>query len=430
MSSILTFKSLKMNKGIIDNFKNKYALSLSSNLTFIPNSNKNYSIMFKTKKSSINKSKSLKKNHIDLSDNMENKINQISDNNLKVNKFNISNDESSIIKNQEDIKINVDKSLRLVDTNVKTTELIINKKIIKDNISYSNEIKSDENKSKLNNNNVKKKEEYNTCFLCERTYLKILLYSSKCKTHFFCRDCLNLYFKGLINKKIFNVECPVFTCNHEFNLDVLKNIIDLKSYKEISNITPNNKNKKEKITNEAKKKKHIEFSTKSIFTINSSDEFLEVLKNKKYFCPKCHMNVAFYKTNSHFYKCLKCNYKICKYCFKEYTSTHLISNEIDYCKVYGRFFNQPKNNNFKLFFKHILFVFAMFIICLFSSFFLPLSYFKNKFDIYNDKKNNKNICFKLFSSYLLSIILMIILLPFIFILFPYFPYFVAVFDIN
>ena len=292
----------------------------------------------------------------------------------------------------------------------------------KNNILKQIEIK-DKNKAKKENN------KYCTCFLCERSYKKESLFSAKCKIHYFCKDCLNSYFKGLKENENLsqNLECPIYNCHYNFDLDKHKDIFDPKMLIEISKSQPI-KNKKYKKNNISIQRSEI-YTQKSTIQINTKDELIKTFKNKNYFCPKCLKSIAFYKTNTHFYKCLNCSNKICKYCHKEYTPTHLVINEKDYCKVYYRVKNDRKKNYLKIFLKQLLLVFSMFILCFLISFFLPFHFCKNQLKI-NNKGENKNNCPKLLLCYILSIIIMIIIFPFIIILYPYFPYFIASLDFN
>ena len=379
---------------------------------------------------SLKKSKSFQNMQI-----IDNKNDSMKDNfhTIKLNKSEIN-------------QINIEKGiLTLKQNNIKKENEIIKKNSIFD--EYSNKLNNTKNSNTIINYNIgkefkdeegnnekeiqiKKNNEYKACFLCERSYLKKELFCSKCNIHLFCKLCLNLIFKKILKSDIPSFECPESNCNFEFDLDYLKDIIDEKIYKELSKIKIDDKNKSFRSkTKEINAQKSISFTQRSIFELMNRNEFKNIVEEKKIFCPKCEKSDNYYLSCSHFFKCLFCNCKICKYCYKEYTKTHLISDMPDTCKVYLRIHGYHKKSIFYLYLMQLIFVIAIYILCIIISFIKPLNFCKKKFKIYKNNNNN-NLCLKLFFSYIISIITMIIALPFIIILLPFFPSFIQFIDIN
>ena len=411
--------TLQNNNIIIDNYQIRYELKLklSHNFFKIKNINKANSMKSILKPSFNIKKNSFKNN--DIKEIVEREIpkalnSSISREHLKKNdSFNLAN-QNNLYNNILTIKAN--KENNIINNNLKIEK--------KDNNLEKNEIS---NCISSQDKKTNKKSDYGECFLCERTYKLQILFSSKCQIHRFCKECLNSYFEGLIkNNKNLSLECPLNNCNDNFELKELQKILDENIYNEISLVKTYNKSKSVNINERnLSKRNSLLYSKRSVVDMNSKDELMKSLKDIKYFCPKCLMNIALYKTNTHFYKCLNCNYKICKYCHKEYTPTHIISNEKDYCKVYCRTEKNNKKNYFKLYLIHLIFVFVMYILCFVAAFICPFKFFKNKLNI---KRENKYICLKIISC-IISIFIMIILLPLIILFLPYFPYFIAIFDL-
>ena len=385
-------------------------------------------------KRSLKKSKSLQNVQISSSkcfndiktDNMRENFHTIKSNKSEINPINIEQGiitlkQNNINKENESIKKNSiieEYSNKL--NNTKNSNTILNLNIGKE---YKAEKGNNEKEIEIKNNN-----EYKACFLCERSYLTKELFCSKCNIHLFCKLCLNLIFKKILESDIPNIECPESNCNFEFDLNYLKDIIDEKIYSELSKIKIDDKIKssRNKIK-EINVQKSIPLTQRSIIELMNKNEFKNIVEEKKLLCPKCSKSDNYYLSCSHFYKCLFCNYKICKYCFREYTKTHLISNMSDTCKVYLRINGYHKKSIFYLYLMQLIYVIAIYILCIIISFIKPLNFCKKKFNIYKNNNNN-NLCLKLFFSYIISIITMIILLPFIIVLLPYFPSFIQCID--
>ena len=410
--------------------RNKVSLStkLKERYTIALGPSNKKTILSQDSNRSLKKSKSFQNIQIidNKNDNMKDNFHAIKLNKSEINQINIEKGiltikQNNIKKENEIIKNNSileDDSKKL--NNTKNSNTIINFNITKD-------IKDEEGNNEKEIQ-IKKNDEYRACFLCERTYLQKELFCSKCNIHLFCKLCLNLIFKKILESDIPSFECPESNCNFEFDLDYLKHIIDEKIYSKLCMIKKDDKNKSSRNTiKEINVQKSIPFTQRSIIELMNRNEFKNFVGEKKLSCPNCEKSENYYLSCSHFYKCLFCNYKICKYCFREYTKTHLISNMSDTCKVYLRINGYHKKSIFYLYLMQLIYVIAIYILCIIISFIKPLNFCKKKFNIYKNNNNN-NLCLKLFFSYIISIITMIILLPFIIVLLPYFPSFIQCID--
>ena len=304
-------------------------------------------------------------------------------------------------------------------------------------------------KSQLTDNS-QKSSPYDKCLICERTFSIINLCCSQCNIHFFCRKCLNNYCRGLIEKGIKRMKCPITKCNFDIYQEFLKSILSedyfsllcknsksIKSEeKSISSVNISG-NKYEifnkKIKHNLKDKKMRLYSNKHVIDVNSNIMFYNIRKYKDEYCSKCGEPSLFCKTTTFFHKCLNCGFKICKYCNKEYSPTHLILDYPNHCKIYFRRADDIsfKNNYLFNYLIQLIYVAAMFYIAFAFSFLFIFRVFKTIFKI--EKKHNNMIFFilyaiKYFFCMFVSILLFIIIFPFIFIWTPYFPSIIALFD--
>lgn len=297
----------------------------------------------------------------------------------------------------------------------------------------NNSIQDNKNSIKNSNNNNNNKPQtilgentvYEKCFLCERTYLKSTLFSAECNKHFFCQSCFGSYYKGLLNNGVANLKCPITKCNYKITKNTLKIILDETDYDHFISLLPINENEKsnevrnnlviKEFDDEIYNNKHV------IDVINSSDEFYNFLQNKNVNCPKCKKHTLFYKSNAYFYKCVNCCYKICVYCFKEYTPTHMFRNENDYCRVYYRSKNfGNKRKKFTQYFLELFLVIVMYYFCFYASFLFIIKLNKKLFLLRKDDNFCGKIVKYLFVS-LFSLVFFIIIIPFIVVCYPYFP---------
>jgi len=114
-----------------------------------------------------------------------------------------------------------------------------------------------------------------------------------------------------------------------------------------------------------------------VIDINSNKNFFNYNSAKDGYCPYCYEESLFSKTNTHYYKCLNCLRKICKYWFKEFHVRHMNINYNLHCKVFYRGDEEDnrKKSKFVTFLLELFFVFAIFYLCLAGSFSLLENYF-------------------------------------------------------
>ena len=143
------------------------------------------------------------------------------------------------------------------------------------------------------------------------------------------------------------------------------------------------------------------------------------------YCPNCSKDTLFNKGNMHFFKCLNCEKKICRYCSKLFSNDHLDLINPTHCKVYYRYNEnlEPKTNYCLKYLLELFFVLASFYLSFVGAFLLIKKIFYKIFNM----KDNKN-CIKYTFQYLFTIICFIIVIPIIFIFFPVYPSLLALFD--
>ena len=227
---------------------------------------------------------------------------------------------------------------------------------------------------------------YEKCLICERSFSVVNLCCSECNIHFFCRKCLKYYCRDLIEKGIKRMKCPITNCNYNIYEEFLKSILSEDYFKllfkkskslkseeitEINDITENKYqifNKKIKQNCEEKYKNIRLYNNKFVIDVNSNINFYNVRKYKDEYCPNCHEPTLFCKIDGFFHKCLNCGFKICKYCNKEYTNTHLIINYPGHCKVYYRKKQEEKIKT------NYLFIYLIQLIYVISMFYITFSF--------------------------------------------------------
>ena len=276
------------------------------------------------------------------------------------------------------------------------------------------------------------------CFICEKKSFVTKFYCAECKTHFLCRRCLKNYYEDYLENKRNNniLFCPSTKCGKKINYEIIKPIIsethqqmfELSKNNNISNKDLNYINLKlgsEENDNNLKK-----YTDKHVVDINSNKNFFMFKKSKEIFCPKCLNPTLFSKTNNHFIKCLNCNYKICKYCLKEFTEIHLDIKVEGYCKVYFRRKNEmnKKINNIKLYLINLFFVIVMYLFTFFGAYLFFLTIFKILFFLDNKKINFIYYIKKTFIM-IFTISFFIISFPIIVVCCPFFPNIIALCDI-
>ena len=377
---------------------------------------------FKSKNDLISESKSIKidekeeEENEEVEDEYDEKIKD--DNNRKIiNNLNIIKTNSlNNIDNNENKNENLPKLKNLFNE----AQQNIN------NINNSKEIKSVVLNPLINNYNI-----YRKCSKCEHTYLMIKLFVAECNIHYICKRCAKNYYEELIEEGEKKIACAFLKCKAKVNLRDLKDIISSEHYfrlidktQETENEETQNKLVFTKLKTNYNKERIQFYIKKHVIDINSNKNFFNYNKIKEGYCPYCFEESLFAKTNTHYFKCLNCLIKICKYCFKEYIDKHIDLHSVDHCKVYYR--SGIEQNNKNLFFNFSLQLFFV-IACFYFTFVGSFYFFRDLFfEIFNIK--NKGNYFKHFFSYFLTIICFIITIPFIFLLYPYYPSIIAIFD--
>ena len=286
------------------------------------------------------------------------------------------------------------------------------------------------------------------CFICEKTcsyYINI--YSAKCHFHFFCKDCLRIYFENLIDKGIKRMKCPNFKCDFDYEQRILQIVLDKKYLEILFGSICNDEDKKTIIDERIKcnvmslntkkklesKIKKLELYKKNIIQLNSNINLYNIKKYGNEFCPKCHEESLFCLTLSLFNKCLNCGYKCCKYCNKAFTNYHLVINDRRHCKVYYRkhWRFSRNNNNCHQFFIQLIYVIGMYLIMFLSIFILLNKFFSFLLRMNENKINNVNsivVYIKYCVLYFFSCLFYLISIPILIILIPFFPVLVAFVD--
>ena len=322
-------------------------------------------------------------------------------------------------KSNEMIKIN-----NININNMKNSVLTLNKN--------RNEKNENENKSlkyrSLNFNNIHVTPVlYNICKICEHTLPINKLFSAQCNQHYFCKKCAKNYFEDIIEDGKREIVCPLIKCKQPVNLEDLKQIISEDHFKILTKNL--DKNQKPLLFTKLKTETVPEdfelYTEKHVLDIDSNKKFFNFNSVKDIYCPICNKNTIFSRGNSHFFKCLYCESKRCKYCLKEFTNNHLDLSNQGHCKVYYRYAdNFQQNYNYCLkYLLELFFVLASFYLSFVGAFLL----FKRFFYICFNMKKNKN-CIKFFFLYLLTFILFLFVAPIIFIFFPVFPSLLAFLD--
>ena len=278
---------------------------------------------------------------------------------------------------------------------------------------------------------------YKMCEICEHTYSLNKLFVAQCENHYICKRCTKNYYEEAIEEGKKELVCPFLTCKKNVDEYRLKNFISSKHYNRLyneqkKNIRNLNKEEKKgdfyftKIKTNINKENIEKYTKKNVIDINSNKNFFNYNSAKDGYCPYCYEESLFSKTNTHYYKCLNCLSKICKYCFKEFHDRHMDINYNLHCKVFYRGdeeFNRKKNIFFYTFLLELFFVLATFYLCLAGSFY----FIKNLFFGICTITHNSNFIILLF-GYFFVLIFFIISIPFIVILYPYFPSVIAIFD--
>ena len=307
-------------------------------------------------------------------------------------------------------------------------------------ILNSNIISSNKNINEKNSNRALYRSlqfQQKNCFICEKNFYVAKLYCADCGIHFLCRKCLKNYYEDFIEKKnnCKILKCPSTKCEKAINYDILKTIISENHQQIYENENENDlinnnllfnslKLSSDKIDNNVKM-----YSERHVLDISSNMNFFMFKKSKDIFCPNCLKPDLFSKSNNQFIKCLNCNYKICKYCLKEYTPKHLDITVEGYCKVYFRNENDfiEKKNYILNYLLQLFFVISMYYLTFVGAY---LFFYDNLNAIIGLNKKKKNIIYYIKKIFIIlfSSIFFIISCPFILIGYPYFPAIIALCD--
>lgn len=253
------------------------------------------------------------------------------------------------------------------------------------------------------------------------------LFSAECKKHFLCKKCAKNYYEDEIENGTRIIVCPFVKCRKPVDIYNLKEII---SDDHFNMITKNYESNKErllfaKLKTETAPETLELYTEKHVLDIDSNKKFFNFNNMKGIYCPECRKDALFAKTNSHFFKCLFCENKICKYCSKIYTREHFDLTNPNHCKVYYRTDDnmRRKRNKFYLYLEQLFFVLATYYLLYYGTLLLFIEMFSFLFKI-----NKSKSCFKLFFIYIFAIICFFIAVPIIFIFFQVFPSLLATFD--
>ncbi len=212
------------------------------------------------------------------------------------------------------------------------------------NISF-NPLKILNNNYINNNNNI-----IDICFICnicEKYNMKNKIIILPCE-HKICNLCFKYYFENKIKKKEFvKANCPFCFCNKEFNIEILKENINIYLYSFfLKNNEKNNnnndnlnqiengiviKNNKEKNNNEIN-----DLIKKNVQIISYKNNLIPLNKKiKKEYCSYCFNKSIFEIPFSNYLKCLNCLKIFCKYCYKEINNNHFEKFSDNYCRMYS-----------------------------------------------------------------------------------------------
>ena len=356
----------------------------------------------------------------DASEEKEKEKNKEEENNDNNNSENVDNNLEEK-KSNEMIKVNKNNF-----TNKATASLLeLNKK--KRNENTPNENRNIKYRS-LNLNNIRTTPViYNICQICEHTLPISRLFSPGCNQHYLCKKCAKIYYEDLIENGIREMCCPLNKCRKPVNLEDIKEIISEEHFKKLTqNLDKNGKNLLfAKLKTDTMQETLELYTEKHVLDVDTNKKFFNFNSMKGDYCPHCNKDTLFNKSNLHFFKCLNCEKKICRYCLKLFSNDHLDLMNPNHCKVYYRYNDnlESKNNYCLKYLLELFFVLASFYLSFVGAFLIIKKMFYNIFNM----KDNKN-CIKYTFLYLFTIICFFIVIPIIFIFFPVYPSLLALFD--
>ena len=335
-------------------------------------------------------------------------------------------------ESEEDEKLKIDKNIY----NLKNEQNNINKlKLIDDEKEKENSSK--ENNQKFRNSKLaislpisNTKLIYKVCTLCEHIFPSQKIFLPECGKHSLCNRCAKNYYEDIIENGKKEMKCPFLNCQKPVDLEDLKKIINKEHFNLLCKNNYNDVNDTQNKFIFAKIKTNIDkdnielYTKKNVIDISSNKSFFNYTNAKGVYCPNCYKDTIFSKNGSHFFKCLNCQCKRCKYCFKDFDDNHMDINTVNHCKVYYRYEDdENRGNKFYYILLQIFFVLASFYICFAGSFLM----FRKLFFFIFRAKSTGNIILYIF-AYIFTLIFFLISIPFLVVFYPFFPFIIMVTD--
>ncbi len=382
------------------------------------------------------------------------KFSQIEGAKLKTTNNNYSENSDKIInksKNQQSNQAFISSENTLNENDEKRTKILSNLKIEKNRIeedinnkesnefNYYDENDEEEKNYIILNYNQEDLIEHR-CYICDKRYYLNQLLTATCQRHFLCKKCFKNFYEEKIEEGKTNFKCSVFKCEAPVEMNMIKSIVSenhfnlINKKKDINPFNNNINNYEEAFTLRLQKKYNLKntsssqlklYTQRHVIDINSNENFFMYFKIREQFCPICNEECLFSKTGTHFFKCLNCFHKFCKYCFKEFNDLHMDISKENHCKIYYRRDDQSEtvNNCFVTFLIELFMVIVSFYF-MFSGGFL---YIKDavKWFFCSSKKYHVN-CFLNIIIYFFTFIFFLISIPILLITFPYFPIFISI----
>ena len=394
--------------------------------------------------------------------NNEKEINNIDNDNKNLNDNNLIDDNISenkklipILKknniNKNNLKDLATKALEISDNTIKKKVSINIKDDPKNSLSSTTAVQNlllnqnNKQNSSLNNLNGNNSENTNRiffstyqsiqkdCYICEKSFYFIKLYYAECNQHFLCRKCLKSYYEDYIENNNFSkiLKCPCAQCDKTIDYEkIVKDVISdthqkiYENYNEEKGIIDKYRDVDSNIDTNLKL-----YTKRHVLDVNNNKKIYMFKKTKERYCPRCLMPYLFSKTNNNFIKCLFCNFKICKFCLKEYSHKHLNLQNEDHCKIrYRRNLDeQEKTNPIIKYLIEVFFVMVTYLL-IFPGMFLTFLNILNRCFRINKKEKNTKYYIKSIFSWIFCLIFFIICCPIIILIYSMFPVIISIFD--
>ena len=394
--------------------------------------------------------------------NNEKEINNIDNDNKNLNDNNLIDDNISenkklipILKknniNKNNLKDLATKALEISDNTIKKKVSINIKDDPKNSLSSTTAVQNlllnqnNKQNSSLNNLNGNNSENTNRiffstyqsiqkdCYICEKSFYFIKLYYAECNQYFLCRKCLKSYYEDYIENNNFSkiLKCPCAQCNKTIDYEkIVKDVISdthqkiYENYNEEKGIIDKYRDVDSNIDTNLKL-----YTKRHVLDVNNNKKIYMFKKTKERYCPRCLMPYLFSKTNNNFIKCLFCNFKICKFCLKEYSHKHLNLQNEDHCKIrYRRNLDeQEKTNPIIKYLIEVFFVMVTYLL-IFPGMFLTFLNILNRCFRINKKEKNTKYYIKSIFSWIFCFIFFIICCPIIILIYSMFPVIISIFD--